>query len=39
MLFDSKLERFVSNQNPDQLSIVFQLEEEKIEVVIEAEKR
>ena len=39
MLFGSKRERFESNQNPDQLSIPFEIEEEKIEAIIEAEKQ
>ena len=39
MLFGSKRERFESNQNPDQLSIPFEIEEEKIEAIIEEEKQ
>jgi len=39
MIFGSKRERFESNQHPDQLAIPFEIEEEKIEAIIEAEKQ
>jgi len=39
MIFGSKRERFESNQHPDQLAIPFEIEEEKIEAIIEEEKQ
>jgi len=38
MLFGSKRERFVSNENPEQLTIPFEVETEKVKEYIESEK-
>ncbi len=38
MLFGSKRERFVSNENPEQLTIPFEVEAEKVKEYIESEK-